>query len=251
MYSIGEMISTKRKELNLSQIQLAELLKEKTGISVKHKAISSWERDIAEPSVSTFLALCKVLGITNIYETYYGTNPDNPLSSLNDEGVAKAMDYIDLLMSSGKYEKQKAIIIPFRREIDIYENAVSAGTGNFLFDGPKTTTVIEDEKLVPENADFGVMISGDSMEPSYHNGHIAWIVKQDSISDGDIGIFALNGEAYIKKLQDDSEGLYLISLNESYAPIKIGPDDRLDIFGKVVGQSNPKNIPGFSHTNTF
>ena len=38
------------------------------------------------------------------------------------------------------YEKQTAKIIPFR-SIDIFENAVSAGTGNFLVDGPKETDV--------------------------------------------------------------------------------------------------------------
>ena len=53
-----------------------------------------------------------------------------------EEHTAKAMDYINLLHASGMYEKQTAKIIPFR-SIDIFENAVSAGTGNFLVDGPK------------------------------------------------------------------------------------------------------------------
>ena len=46
------------------------------------------------------------------------------------------MDYINLLHASGMYEKQTAKIIPFR-SIDIFKNAVSAETGNFLVDGPK------------------------------------------------------------------------------------------------------------------
>ena len=41
------------------------------------------------------------------------------------------------------YEKQTAKIIPFR-SIDIFENAVSAGTGNFLVDGPKETVRIDE-----------------------------------------------------------------------------------------------------------
>ena len=51
------------------------------------------------------------------------------------------MDYINLLHASGMYEKQTAKIIPFR-SIDIFENAVSAGTGNFLVDGPKEILLI-------------------------------------------------------------------------------------------------------------
>ena len=57
------------------------------------------------------------------------------------------MDYINLLHASGMYEKQTAKIIPFR-SIDIFENAVSAGTGNFLVDGPKETVRI-DESILP------------------------------------------------------------------------------------------------------
>ena len=43
--------------------------------------------------------------------------------------------------------------------------------------------------------------SGDSMEPEFHDGQIAWVLQQESVANGEIGIFALNGEAYIKKLQ--------------------------------------------------
>ena len=132
-------------------------------------------------------------------EAYFGVNPADPFSSLTDEGREKAMDYINLLHASGMYEKQTAKIIPFR-SIDIFENAVSAGTGNFLVDGPKETVRI-DESILPEDTTFGVRISGDSMEPEFHDGQIAWILQQESVANGEIGIFALNGEAYIKKLQ--------------------------------------------------
>ena len=101
------------------------------------------------------------------------------------------MDYINLLHASGMYEKQTAKIIPFR-SIDIFENAVSAGTGNFLVDGPKETVRI-DESILPEDTTFGVRISGDSMEPEFHDGQIAWVLQQESVANGEIGIFALNG----------------------------------------------------------
>ena len=159
-----------------------------------------------------------------------------------EEHTAKAMDYINLLHASGMYEKQTAKIIPFR-SIDIFENAVSAGTGNFLVDGPKETVHI-DESILPEDTTFGVRISGDSMEPEFHDGQIAWVLQQESVANGEIGIFALNGEAYIKKLQNDKDGIFLISLNEKYAPIKVSENDRLDIFGKVLGKSDACAITG-------
>ena len=83
------------------------------------------------------------------------------------------------------------------------------------------------------------------MEPEFHDGQIAWVLQQESVANGEIGIFALNGEAYIKKLQNDKDGIFLISLNEKYAPIKVSENDRLDIFGKVLGKSNASAI-GYS-----
>ena len=68
--------------------------------------------------------------------------------------------------------------------------------------------------LSNEDTTFGVRISGDSMEPEFHDGQIAWVLQQESVANGEIGIFALNGEAYIKKLQNDKDGIFLISLNE-------------------------------------
>ena len=203
MYSIGEIISSYRKKKGLLQQDLADELA-KEGITISYKAISNWERNLAEPSVTIFYKVCRILGITNMYE------------------------------------KQTAKIIPFR-SIDIFENAVSAGTGNFLVDGPKETVLI-DESIMPEDTTFGVRISGDSMEPEFHDGQIAWVLQQESVANGEIGIFALNGEAYIKKLQNDKDGIFLISLNEKYAPIKVSENDRLDIFGKVLGKSDASAI---------
>uniref|UniRef100_UPI003FED433A S24 family peptidase n=1 Tax=Lachnospira sp. TaxID=2049031 RepID=UPI003FED433A len=88
----------------------------------------------------------------------------------------------------------------------------------FLVDGPKETVRI-DESILPEDTTFGVRISGDSMEPEFHDGQIAWVLQQESVANGEISIFTLNGEAYIKKLQNDKDGIFLISLNEKYAPV--------------------------------
>ena len=110
---------------------------------------------------------------------------------------------------------------------------VSAGTGNFL-DGTDFE-MIEVGDEVPENADFGVKITGDSMEPKYINHQIVWVHQQDSLMHGEIGIFCLNADAFCKKLQDDNDGLFLISLNKKYPPKPVGENDSLTIFGKVVG----------------
>ena len=88
MRNIGEIISSNRKKMKLSQPMLAELLQEE-GINLSAKAISKWETNATEPSIATFMTVCKVLNITNIYEAYFGENPSDPLSTLNEIGKEK------------------------------------------------------------------------------------------------------------------------------------------------------------------
>ncbi|MFV0466912.1 MAG: helix-turn-helix domain-containing protein [Lachnospiraceae bacterium] len=233
MHSVGQVISNNRKKMGLSQPELAAALK-KEGITISYKAISSWEKNVSEPSVTTFLILCRLLEIPDVYESYFGSNPGNPLSKLNEEGKAKILDYLSLLILSGKYEKKDAEITAFpSRKIRLYSTLVSAGIGNFL--DSEDFELIDAGAEVPPSADFGITITGDSMEPRYVDGQIVWVHQQDDLKDGEVGIFYLNHEAYCKKLQDDGNGLYLISLNSKYPPKPVDLQDEFKIFGKVIG----------------
>ena len=55
---IGKFIAERRKEKNLTQMQLAEKL------GITDKAISKWERGIAMPDSSIMLELCDILNIS-------------------------------------------------------------------------------------------------------------------------------------------------------------------------------------------
>ena len=55
---IGKYISGKRKALDLTQKQLAEML------GVSDKSVSKWERGVCLPDVSLYTSLCDILGIT-------------------------------------------------------------------------------------------------------------------------------------------------------------------------------------------
>jgi phage repressor protein C with HTH and peptisase S24 domain len=73
------------------------------------------------------------------------------------------------------------------------------------------------------------------MEPKYINHQTVWVHQQDILLHGEIGIFCYNGNAFCKKLYDNEEGLFLISLNQKYDPIEIKEGDSFKTFGKVVG----------------
>ena len=143
------------------------------------------------------------------------------------------MEYISLLVDSGKYALEKATIIPFTRVIKLFDIPASAGTGSFLDSDDFTEIEVGEE--VPTDADFGIRISGDSMEPRFINGQIVWVKQQETLLNGEIGIFYLDGNAYCKKIKDDKEGLFLISLNSKYNPIPVTDNNSFKVFGKVVG----------------
>ena len=58
LIKIGKYIARKRKELGLTQNQLAER------IGKSDKSVSKWERGVCLPDVSVYMELCDLLGIT-------------------------------------------------------------------------------------------------------------------------------------------------------------------------------------------
>lgn len=89
---------------------------------------------------------------------------------------------------------------------------------------------------IPSKADFGVNISGDSMEPKIFDGDIVWVKAMLQIENGEIGIFILDGDALCKKLHVDYNKriIELVSLNPKYTPRRIGAEDDLRTVGKVL-----------------
>ena len=55
---------------------------------------------------------------------------------------------------------------------------------------------------VPAGAEFGIYVSGDSMEPRYHSGQIVWVERCEELECGDIGIFVYDDCGYLKKYDE-------------------------------------------------
>ena len=233
MNSIGSILSAARKAKKLSQPELSSEL-EKLGISKSHKTVSAWEKGLAEPNFATLMALSKILGITDIYDRYYGDTPEHPYSLLNDEGKSKADEYINLLVDSGRYTKNTAEIIEFiPREVKLFYLPASAGPGEFL-ETSDDFEMVTLPQSAPDDTDFMIRIQGDSMEPQFMDAETVYVKQQESVENGEIGIFGLEGKSYIKKFRSTPEGNFLLSLNPKYDPIPINAEDFV-VFGKVIG----------------
>ena len=224
----------------MSQFELAALLQEE-GIDVTSKTISAWETGRNEISARIFLHLCRILEIPDCLEEYFGHNPNNPLALLNAAGKEKALSYIDLLLYPQSYVKEPPIT-PYTaasrqkdgiKKLRLYDARVSAGSGDFLDSDYYTTIEVSEEEA--RGADFAVTVSGDSMEPLFRDRDIVFVHRQETLENGEIGIFSLDNKAYIKKFNNVGFAVFLMSLNPRYLPIPVDPNrDSFRIFGKVV-----------------
>ena len=99
-----------------------------------------------------------------------------------------------------------------------------------------------------------VRISGDSMEPAFYDQQLAFVKRTVELRPGDLGIFLLDGDGYIKKYEEEmpeeaemEDYLYssgnvqkkpvLISLNPKYSPIHISQFNEFQIIGKVLSRN--------------
>ncbi len=118
-----------------------------------------------------------------------------------------------------------------KRSILLYDLPVSAGPGVYLDDSTADTiSIINNEKT--QMADFALRISGNSMEPKYHDGDILLVENSDSVEVGELGIFILDGNGYFKKYGGDT----LISLNPEYGDIVLKEYAEAVCCGRVVGR---------------
>ena len=122
-----------------------------------------------------------------------------------------------------------------KRAVILYELPVSAGTGMFL-DGVGTNEIMIPDNAKTGDADYALRISGNSMEPKYHNGDILLIQTCDSVEIGELGIFILDGEGYFKQFGGDR----LISLNSEYPDIPLSDFADAECCGRVVGRLKKK-----------
>lgn len=246
---IGQRIQEARTRRGLSLAELSSLLAE-NGLSIQRQGIGKWEAGISVPNAYQLLALCDALEIEEGFAFFAGRR--EPFGELDDVGLRKLEEYREDLIASGRYKRYKVEHQNKIKHIDmrIALLSVSAGTGAFL-DEELFETMRFPANTVPANADFGVRVQGDSMEPVYHDGQIVWVQQCNTLRPGEVGIFVLDGEGFLKlyderepgeDTMDDfigSDGVLhpqpvLISYNENYKPRYVSPSSMFTIAGRVL-----------------
>lgn len=135
-----------------------------------------------------------------------------------------------------KLNEAKAQIEQLKRELAMQsipkmlytfmQHIACAGTG-FYFDDIPSDTI---EAPYKEGADFIIGVNGDSMEPTYNDGDKVYVAKTNTIFPGEIGIFTIGNECYIKEAGENE----LVSHNKKYNAIPA--NDNIRVIGKVIGK---------------
>ena len=221
-----EKLKTRRKELKLTQKEIAEQL----GISFQ--AYSAWERGIKEPSKKMVAQLENILKVPKGYFTEIELV--RLYNTLSSQGQEKVVVYARNLVQ--EEQVKKVSFIPEKLyEYHVYER-MSAGIGASVYGDRNFDTVYFNEELAH---DFASWVSGDSMEPKYQNGSVALIRETGFDYDGAVYAVVCNNQTYIKRVYREADGLRLVSINSKYKDVFIPYEEDPRIVGIIVGNFVP------------
>lgn len=233
-----DMLKKGRSKSGYTQAQVAEML------GIKGNTLSGYETGASEPDIDTYLQLCKIydLDYVSILEKAYNLKPMDEIAlSIDEQDHIKkyrSLDPLDkkavdgLLDTLSHRQEQAKEFIEFEPPmlLPYYGHIASAGTGQFVFDDIPPEMIEVENNHINMQANFAVGVNGDSMEPTYSDDDVLLIKKQPSVNVGEIGIFMINGEAFVKEFA----GSTLKSHNDKFDDIPV--TDQTICLGKVLGK---------------
>lgn len=219
------------------------------------RSMQRW--DTSSPSVNKVLAVANLLHTTIDY-LVTGSNQKNIDTSLNTNIYKK----YNLLSETDKMKVDSFIeIATFSLDNHVKSDSTSSHKTKTLED-PTTQYVVKksvpllgkvaagipitlveeymEQVEAPANCvDFATIASGESMEPVIHDGENIFIKSVQSLDNGDIGVFDIDGETTCKKFKYDlnTKTVILTSFNSAFKPLKYplkNYQDAFRIIGKVI-----------------
>ncbi len=244
--SLNDRIKEARIKKGLTQEQLGDI------VGVAKTTITGYEKN-REPSAAKVGEIADALGVDvnfllqdemkihhdnnatleefeNIIKRYrrlddFGKEMVDIVLTRETERMAQLQakqDRIDTLEAEQQKISEK---LQAMRMYTYFGGIACAGPG-FYFDDIPTETI----EAPDMGGDFIIGVNGDSMEPDYHDGDKLYVKKTEHISHGDVGIFTIGNECFLKEYSEDG----LISRNKEYDDIPGTEDVRL--IGKVIGK---------------
>lgn len=236
----GRILREYRLKAAMETAQLAQV------IGCSKSAITNWEAGIRKPDLDTLGKLCRVLSIPTCL--FFGIPHEammakdeialmNNYRSLNKYNKRTAVQTMQILLDSqikALHENIKERFIRIEQE----QLPASAGTGVPLdnIEAPEYVYVHVSREACM--ADEIIAVSGDSMQPTFNNGDLLLVERASEIEPGEIGIFIVAGDGFVKEYQPD--GLH--SHNPKYHTICPSEDDNTRCIGRVLGAVSPDQL---------
>ena len=233
--SLHDRIKEARKSKGLTQTELGTL------IGVAKTTIAGYERQY-EPSAAQLGAIADALDVdvTFLLQDEIKKRHDLQATIYEMEHVVKKYRSLD---PYGKEAVDGVLDVEWRRctapapaepepeavyfIVPMFLTAMSAGTGQPA--GNDNPEDLQLTKRPPRGTSYVAHISGDSMEPTYHDGDKLFIRACEEIEVGQIGVFLMDGQQWVKERGDG----VLLSHNLAYPPIPMREDIRCQ--GLVLG----------------
>ena len=232
----GNIIRKLRNSMGLTQKELGK----KVGVS--NSAIANYEKGFRAPLQDTLFKLAETFNVSvNKFFPYdfESSSNDSPLLTQITDTAAKlhtprqkkvltfAQDQLD--EQEGRVEEK---ILSYYTLI--CNGAVSAGTGEWLEDEYKEEITISADKVPSSSYDLVLRVNGDSMEPLFQNHEYIFVRNTTEIRNGQIGVFIVDNEAYLKKAYVEKDHLRLVSLNKAYDDLVFDDKNEIKAVGVVV-----------------
>lgn len=234
----NDRIRDARVAKKMTQKELAK------AIGVGATTITGYEKGNSEPSVYILNEIMRTLDVdaNYIFQDEMDAMGGSPMTLKYDEmehikkyrtldtyGKDAVDSVLDIEYTRCQVKEESFSYIPDNiRPIDYYMKNASAGNGQIVFDDTVVERITIPDTPKYKRVAYAIGVNGNSMEPLYHDGDMLLIEPTVDMEIGEIGIFIVDGEAYVKKLGDKE----LISLNEDYSNIPL--TEYTSCMGRVV-----------------
>ncbi len=237
----GEVIRRRRTALGMSQAELAER------IGISRNTVAGWETNHSRPDLNILPALCAALKIS--LNMFFGTEKKRTAEEGRvleiffslEEGDRESMLWQMEALRDRRAEmraRERAALLPRTVTLYLNELGVAAGFGAALGEaqGEKIVLLADPET---ERADEVITVCGRSMEPTFYDGDRVLVQHTKELREGEIGIFLVDNEGYIKEYRKD--GLH--SHNPEYRTMTFHEEQSVRCLGRVIGKLKTEQIP--------
>ena len=226
-------------------------------IGKTQQTVGKWENGSNAPTFKDLVKLVGLFGVTSDYLLGLSDSPskyayppinDNKQEQVEemfkelDEGNQDAtVDFIENRLDNQHISKEikendhrKQIVKQDQRptkRVSIYAKVDAQG-----FEVSEVPVDCLDYPVPIPVHDIVFKVVGDSLEPSFFDDEVMFVMKDPILRTGDICIVQLKSKYHVMKVSQniDNGDILLNSLNSNEAPITLSEKDDFSIFGKIV-----------------